>query len=240
MMTSHSVRPSPASSVHLNSSDVLEQLRSPIRPPDAAVQSKEVFRLLRRAEYELEYNCAHALSLQAELDSVNATRNMLEASIVQALSESFQADLDSVNTKRDTLEAYVTACRSIFEFASVHKLPIEILTTIFALCGTNTFRRLWGKDRRKSWERSLCSLYALGSIGLTTAFSAVGAAIVPFIAGAIAQGAWIWSLQPFMIGMLELQFLTWTCVPKKPRIRSHNETNSNPDTNRTQMTRMGF
>ncbi|KAF5373187.1 hypothetical protein D9758_001445 [Tetrapyrgos nigripes] len=35
-----------------------------------------------------------------------------------------------------------------------------------------------------------------GSIGLTTAFSATGAAIIPFITGAIAQGAGIWSLQP--------------------------------------------
>jgi fucose permease len=59
---------------------------------------------------------------------------------------------------------------------------------------------------------------AATAIGVMNAGSAVGGAALPWLAGAITQGAGIGMLFPFVLGLAALQFATW--VPIARRIRT--------------------
>ncbi|KAI0754414.1 MFS general substrate transporter [Daedaleopsis nitida] len=52
-----------------------------------------------------------------------------------------------------------------------------------------------------------------GAIGWVASWGAAGAAVFPFIAGAVASKAGIGSLQPVLIAMMGLLFIVWACVP---------------------------
>ncbi|KAI0760304.1 MFS general substrate transporter [Fomes fomentarius] len=52
-----------------------------------------------------------------------------------------------------------------------------------------------------------------GAIGWTASWGAAGAAIFPFITGAIASKAGIGSLQPVLITLMAILFIVWACVP---------------------------
>ncbi|KAI0716687.1 MFS general substrate transporter [Earliella scabrosa] len=58
-----------------------------------------------------------------------------------------------------------------------------------------------------------------GAIGWVASWGAAGAAVFPFITGAIASKAGIGSLQPVLIGMMVLLLIVWICVPAS-RVRT--------------------
>ncbi|KAL6239495.1 hypothetical protein BDW75DRAFT_250392 [Aspergillus navahoensis] len=58
------------------------------------------------------------------------------------------------------------------------------------------------------------------SIGLVSAFAGSGAAILPFVAGAIAQPHGVSSLQPFMLALLVTITGLWLLLPRQP-LHSH-------------------
>ncbi|KAL3473515.1 major facilitator superfamily domain-containing protein [Aspergillus californicus] len=55
------------------------------------------------------------------------------------------------------------------------------------------------------------------SIGLVSALGGSGGAILPFIAGAIAQPHGVSSLQPFALALLVTIFVLWLLLPRQPR-----------------------
>ncbi|KAL4977955.1 major facilitator superfamily domain-containing protein [Aspergillus desertorum] len=55
------------------------------------------------------------------------------------------------------------------------------------------------------------------SIGLVSAFAGSGAAILPFVAGAIAQPHGVSSLQPFALALLVTITCLWLLLPRQPR-----------------------
>ncbi|KAL4865818.1 hypothetical protein BDV12DRAFT_187906 [Aspergillus spectabilis] len=55
------------------------------------------------------------------------------------------------------------------------------------------------------------------SIGLISAFAGGGAAILPFVAGAIAQPHGVSSLQPFVLALLVTIAVLWLLLPRKTR-----------------------
>ncbi|KAJ7826866.1 major facilitator superfamily domain-containing protein [Mycena olivaceomarginata] len=52
-----------------------------------------------------------------------------------------------------------------------------------------------------------------GSIGWITAIATMGAAVIPFVTGAIASKAGIQSLEPVVVAMLAAMLVLWTVVP---------------------------
>ncbi|KAK2746720.1 hypothetical protein FQN55_005447 [Onygenales sp. PD_40] len=54
-------------------------------------------------------------------------------------------------------------------------------------------------------------------IGIASSFAGGGAAILPFLAGAIAQPHGVQSLQPFVLAMLVAITVLWMLLPRKPR-----------------------
>ncbi|KAK2810834.1 hypothetical protein FQN50_002657 [Emmonsiellopsis sp. PD_5] len=54
-------------------------------------------------------------------------------------------------------------------------------------------------------------------IGIASAFAGGGGAILPFLAGAIAQPHGVQSLQPFVLAMLVAITVLWMLLPRKPR-----------------------
>ena len=67
-------------------------------------------------------------------------------------------------------------------------------------------------------QRLTSARLAPAAIGVMNAGSSVGGAALPWLAGAIIQGAGIRTLFPFMLAMAALQFATW--VPIAARIRT--------------------
>ncbi|KAG0695920.1 MFS general substrate transporter [Suillus ampliporus] len=57
----------------------------------------------------------------------------------------------------------------------------------------------------------------VGSIGWIAGVGQVGSALVPFMAGAIAQGSGIKSLQPVLVGIMVLMTVLWALVPHSSR-----------------------
>ncbi|PGG97927.1 hypothetical protein AJ79_09040 [Helicocarpus griseus UAMH5409] len=54
-------------------------------------------------------------------------------------------------------------------------------------------------------------------IGIASSFAGGGAAILPFVAGAIAQPHGVQSLQPFILALLATVTLLWVLLPRTPR-----------------------
>ena len=47
------------------------------------------------------------------------------------------------------------------------------------------------------------------AIGVMNAASTVGASALPWLAGAIGQGAGVWTLLPYAMALAALQFVVW-------------------------------
>ncbi|KAF5373157.1 hypothetical protein D9758_001586 [Tetrapyrgos nigripes] len=107
---SHIIPCIPPRIVDPSTSDIIQRLRFSEQPTDN--QSAEAKQILRDAELDLEDYDAQAHPLQAQLDLVN--------------------------TQRKLLKNYIAANHSLL--SPVHKLPNEILISIFSLCGSNIFR----------------------------------------------------------------------------------------------------
>ncbi|PIL23351.1 MFS general substrate transporter [Ganoderma sinense ZZ0214-1] len=58
-----------------------------------------------------------------------------------------------------------------------------------------------------------------GAVGWMASFGAAGAAVFPFVTGALASGTSINSLQPLLIAMMGLMLVIWAFVPRR-RIKS--------------------
>ncbi|KAG1800261.1 major facilitator superfamily domain-containing protein [Suillus plorans] len=56
-----------------------------------------------------------------------------------------------------------------------------------------------------------------GSIGWIAGFGQAGSALLPFLTGAIASGAGIKSLQPFLVSMMAFMTVLWALVPRTAR-----------------------
>ncbi|KAL1719076.1 major facilitator superfamily domain-containing protein [Schizophyllum commune] len=53
------------------------------------------------------------------------------------------------------------------------------------------------------------------SIGWIAGIGQAGSAVLPFVTGALAQGAGIGSLQPFLVSMMAFMMVLWAMVPRK-------------------------
>ena len=53
-------------------------------------------------------------------------------------------------------------------------------------------------------------------IGVTTGFSSLGSALLPFLVGAVADTEGIKFLQPFILGLSGAILVLWACLPKIP------------------------
>jgi len=56
-----------------------------------------------------------------------------------------------------------------------------------------------------------------GSIGWIAGFGQTGSAVLPLITGALAEKAGIWTLHPFLIGMMSLMLFFWFLLPTVPK-----------------------
>jgi fucose permease len=54
------------------------------------------------------------------------------------------------------------------------------------------------------------------SIGIVNGFSVVGGALIPWLAGAVAQGLGIWTLLPFCLVLALLQLAVWWMITSRP------------------------
>ncbi|OBT65613.1 hypothetical protein VE03_05596 [Pseudogymnoascus sp. 23342-1-I1] len=53
----------------------------------------------------------------------------------------------------------------------------------------------------------------VSAIGFVAAFGSSGAAVFPFVVGAIAQAKGVWVLQPFALALLGVIFISWVALP---------------------------
>ncbi|ELR05809.1 hypothetical protein GMDG_01886 [Pseudogymnoascus destructans 20631-21] len=53
----------------------------------------------------------------------------------------------------------------------------------------------------------------VSAIGFVAAFGSSGAAVFPFVVGAIAQAKGVWVLQPFALALLGVIFISWVVLP---------------------------
>jgi len=56
------------------------------------------------------------------------------------------------------------------------------------------------------------------SIGIVNGFSVVGGALIPWLAGAVAQGLGIWTLLPFCLVLALLQLAVWWMITSRPAV----------------------
>ena len=56
------------------------------------------------------------------------------------------------------------------------------------------------------------------SIGVVNGFSVVGGALIPWLAGAVAQGLGIWTLLPFCLVLALLQLAVWWMITSRPAV----------------------
>lgn len=56
----------------------------------------------------------------------------------------------------------------------------------------------------------------VGAVGFASAFGGGGAAVLPFVVGAIAQVKGVQVLQPFILALLAAQLILWLCLPRFP------------------------
>jgi fucose permease len=56
------------------------------------------------------------------------------------------------------------------------------------------------------------------SIGIVNGFSVVGGALIPWLAGAVAQGFGIWTLLPFCLVLALLQLAVWRLITSRPAV----------------------
>lgn len=53
----------------------------------------------------------------------------------------------------------------------------------------------------------------VSAIGFVAAFGSSGAAVFPFVVGAIAQARGVWVLQPFALALIAVIFISWVLLP---------------------------
>lgn len=63
----------------------------------------------------------------------------------------------------------------------------------------------------------------VSAIGFVAAFGSSGAAIFPFVVGAIAQSKGVWVLQPFALALIAVIFISWVALPGGLRKRGLDE-----------------
>jgi fucose permease len=56
------------------------------------------------------------------------------------------------------------------------------------------------------------------SIGIVNGFSVVGGALIPWLAGAVAQGLGIWTLLPFCLVLALMQLAMWWMITSRPAV----------------------
>lgn len=64
----------------------------------------------------------------------------------------------------------------------------------------------------------------VAAVGFVAAFGGAGAAVLPFVAGGIAQGTGVKSLLPFVVGVSAGILLLWLGLPRQKKSGANNST----------------